>query len=379
MPAILQTTNKRSMQPPSDERPAGHGFSFAAVGRWAGQSWKWLKWPVAIGILAWMYFRNAAAVQAVIGAPKIWGFAVLAFVLIVSSTLLTFARWYLLVRGQEFPFRFRDAVRYGFIGLVANYVAPGAVGGDLFKGVLLARDQSSRRVVAFATVLLDRILGLLALFIVGACTVFFPQGIPGNPKLQMVTWLIWCGAGGGLVGLVAILVPATTEWGWVNRLARLPFVGKIIGELMAGVKLYQAKPKIILGAFGLSLLGHAGLITGFYFCALWMGQPWVPGLVEHFYFLPPAELFSVVLVTPGGVGALEGAVEWFYVQLKPGLVLEAQAAAAGVTAGLAYRVVALSIAALGGVYYFTSRREISTAMAETAVSAAIDEAAQQVR
>jgi hypothetical protein len=97
-----------------------------------------------------------------------------------------------------------------------------------------------------------------------------------------------------------------------------------------------------------------------------MRQPWVPGLVEHVYFLPPAELFSVVFLTPGGVGALEGAVEWFYTQLRPAAVAEAQAAAAGVMAGIAYRVVALTIAALGGVYYFTSRREISAAMEEAA-------------
>jgi uncharacterized membrane protein YbhN (UPF0104 family) len=354
------------MPSPSEQPSPSRRFNFAAVAHFAGQSWKWLKWPVAIGILCWMYWQNAKAVKEILMAPKIWGYAVLAFLLIAGSTLLTFARWYLLVRAQEFPFRLRDAVRYGFIGLVANYVAPGAVGGDLFKGILLARDQSSRRVVAFATVLLDRILGLLALFLVGACTLLFSANIPDNPKLKLVTLLIWCGAGGGLLGLVALLVPATTRWGWVNRLPRLPIVGKAVGELLAGIKLYQTKPKVILAAMGLSLLGHAGLIMGFYFCALWMRQPWVPGLVEHFYFLPPAELFSVVFATPGGIGALEGATEWFYINLRPVIVDEDQAGAAGVMAGLAYRVVALTIAALGGIYYFASRREISAAMEEAA-------------
>jgi hypothetical protein len=366
MPAILPTPETRAMQPPPDKRPGGLGQLFARAAHWAGHSWKWLKWPMAIGILFWLYHKNKENLVVIAGAPKIWGYAVLAFLLIASSTLLTFTRWYLLVWAQEFPFRFRDAVRYGFIGLVANYIAPGAVGGDLFKGVLLAREQSSRRVVAFATVLLDRILGLLALFFVGACTTFFPQGIPQNPELQKATILLWCGAGGGLIGLAAMLIPATTRWGWVNRLSRLPLVGKPIGELIAGVKLYQTKPKIILSSLGLSVLGHAGLITGFYFCALWMWQPWVPNLVGHFYFLPTAELFAVLIPTPGGVGALEEAVSWFYGQLRPANVPEAQALAAGAMAGIAYRVVALSIAALGAVYYFTSRREISAAMEEAA-------------
>jgi uncharacterized membrane protein YbhN (UPF0104 family) len=365
----VATAEPIQMPLPSTETSSDPHTSRPSIGSRLGQVWKWLKWPVAIGILAWLYHQNAANINKILGMPKSWGFAVLGFVLIGGSTLLTFARWYLLVKAQDFPFRFRDAIRYGFIGLVANYVAPGAVGGDLFKGVLLARDQTSRRVVAFATVLLDRVLGLLALFMVGACALLLPHGIPENPDLRLVTLLIWCGAGGGLVGLVVMLVPATTRWGWVNRLSRLPVVGRAVGELIEGVKLYQEKPKVVLAALGLSLPGHAGLITGFYLCALWMKQPWVPGLVEHFYFLPPTELFAVLIPTPGGVGALEEGVSWFYGQLRPDLILQADALAAGATAGIAYRVVALSVAALGAVYYFSSRREISAAMEETAHSA----------
>ena len=270
----------------------------------------------------------------------------------------------LLVRAQEFTFRWRDAVRYGFVGMVMNYVAPGAVGGDLFKAVLLARDQTSRRTVAFATVLLDRILGMLALFLVGACTTLLPQQGPPNPKLRLTTLLLLCGSLGGLTGLVLMLLPATTRWKWVNRLPQIPFVGKMIGELIHGVKLYQSKPAAVFGALGLSLIGHTGLITGFYFCALWMQQPWIPDLAGHFYFMPTAELFSALFPTPGGIGALEEAVSWFYIQLKPEAIPEAQAAGAGAMAGIAFRIVTMSIAAIGYGYYITSRREISAAIAE---------------
>src|SRR5579863_6733435 len=145
------------------------------------KSWTWLKWPVAIGILAWLYYQNRQAIGGIARAPKNWNYAVLAFGLIAGSSLITFGRWYLLVRAQAFAFELKDAVRYVFVGMVMNYVAPGAVGGDLFKAVLLARDQTSRRTVAVATVLLDRILGMLALFLVGACTTLMPQQIPANP------------------------------------------------------------------------------------------------------------------------------------------------------------------------------------------------------
>jgi uncharacterized protein (TIRG00374 family) len=355
-----------SPEPLATARPAGIRATLASVAHLVSRSWTWLKWPVALGILAWMYYSNRADLQRIAVAPKAWGYAVLALLLISSSTLITFVRWYLLVRAQEFPFRIRDAVRYGFIGVVSNYVMPGSVGGDLIKAVLLARDHSSRKTVAAATVLLDRILGLLALFMVGAVATLLPNDVPQNPKLELATALLWIGTLAGLAGLAVLLVPATTRWGWVNRLPNLRFIGKILGELLHGVKLYQTKPKVVLAAMGLSLIGHAGLITGFYFCALWMRQPWIPDLVSHFYFMPNAELFGVLVPTPGGVGALEEAISWFYVQLRPAVIPLKQAEGAGAMAAIAFRVVTVAVAAVGGGYYITSRREISAAIEEAA-------------
>jgi hypothetical protein len=337
----------------------------------AGQSWKWLKWPVGLGIIAWLYYTHAEAIQKLAAAPKNWTYAILAFAFIAGSTLVTFGRWYLLVRTLDFPFRLRDAIRYGFVGLVLNYVAPGSVGGDLGKAWLLVCDQKSRRYAAFATVLLDRILGLLALFMVGVIATLLPHDFPDSPEVTANTALLWIGSLAGLAGLSFMLLPATTRWGWVNRLPRLPFVGHIIGELIHGVQLYQSRPWAVLAALGLSVIGHAGLITGFYFCALWLRQPdtWIPTLIAHFYFMPNAELFGVVSMVPGGVGALEFAIQQAYVWLRPETVAEADASAAGLMAAIALRVLTVMISAIGGIYYLASRREISAAIEEASHAA----------
>ncbi len=362
----LNTTDSPADISLPDDRRRGFGASAVALVRLVSGSWKWLKWPVALGILTGLYFANEKYFLKISATPKDWTYAYLALALIGGSMLITFGRWYLLVRAQGFSFRLRDAVRYGFIGVMSNYMGPGSAGGDLFKAVLLARDQTSRRAVAVATVLLDRILGLLALFMVGACATLLPHDIPDNPKLEIATALLWGGTLAGLAGLALMLLPATTRWGWVNRLPNLPFVGRIIGELLHGVKLYQSKPKTVFAALGLSLIGHAGLITGFYFCALWMQQAWIPDLTAHFYFMPNAELFGVLIPTPGGMGALEGAISWFYAELRPESVALMQAEGAGAMAAIAFRVINLVLVAIGGGYYLTSRREISAAIKEAA-------------
>src|SRR4029077_15359906 len=141
-----------------------------------------------------LYYTNEKALAQIAAAPKNWNYALLAFALIGGSTLITFGRWYLLVRAQQFPFRLRDAIRYGFVGLVTNYIAPGSAGGDLFKAVLLARNQTSRRYAAFATVILDRILGLLALFLVGVVATLLPHDFADSPEVKANTALLWIGS-----------------------------------------------------------------------------------------------------------------------------------------------------------------------------------------
>lgn len=326
------------------------------------RSWGWLKWPVALGILAWLYLSNRESLAQVARGPKSWGYLAGALVLMGVAVVLTFFRWYLLVRAQQFPFRFRDALRLGFIGLVANYVAPGAVGGDIVKAFLMARDQSSRRTTAVATVILDRILGMLALVMVGAIVALFPSALLDHPQLRSVGWLMGAGTVAGLVGLLLMMTPAFTHSSWIRSLERVPKVGHMLTELIHGVELYQSRPAAVVQALLISLLGHGGLIGGFYLCALWMRQPWVPDLMSHFYFMPTAELFGAFVPVPAGMGALEGAVQWFYERLRPESVTAEDAAAAGFTAAIAFRLVQLAIAAIGGGYYITARREIASAM-----------------
>ena len=172
------------------------------------RSWNWLKWLIAAALLAWLFFSNRTALQKIADTPKAWGYLVLALLMIGGATLVTFYRWYLLVRGQQIPFRLRDALRLGFIGLVANYVAPGSVGGDIVKAVLMAREQSSRRTVAIATVVLDRALGMLSLLLLGACATLFPPPHCSKSSRSTIGCRRWAGSCGEAASRVS--------WAWLS-------------------------------------------------------------------------------------------------------------------------------------------------------------------
>jgi len=65
------------------------------------------------------------------------------------------------------PFRLIDSLRLSFVGTFFNLVIPGAVGGDLVKAAYLAR-MNLPRTQAIATLLIDRVVGLVGLFYLAA-------------------------------------------------------------------------------------------------------------------------------------------------------------------------------------------------------------------
>src|SRR4051812_4742038 len=86
---------------------------------------------LAFGLLGFTIWKNRVQMREVLGRQLDLRFFALGFAIYMTAMLLTFFRWFVLVRALELPFRLRDAIRLGFIGNFFNLVIPGAVGGDL--------------------------------------------------------------------------------------------------------------------------------------------------------------------------------------------------------------------------------------------------------
>jgi glycosyltransferase 2 family protein len=330
-------------------------------------NWSWLKWPVALLLLGWLFYANRQSLADLRARSINWFALGAAFILCSAAALSTFYRWYLLVRAQDFPFKFRDALRLGFIGSLLTYAGPGAAGGDLFKAGMIATEQRSRKGIAAATVLLDRMLGLLALFLVGALATFFqdPRLLTHEVVRIYVAWL-WAGSIGGVIGLAIVLHPGVPRSRLLGRLIRLPKIGNLIRQLVNAVLLYQSRGRVLIAAVLISIGGHFATLSSFYFCsqAIQAGRA-APGYWANLLLNPGAQLAAVVVPLPGGVGALEAAVERGYAVANEaaGMPVSAnEANGAGFMTALAYRVSTIVIAAIGAGYYLTSRGEIRRAL-----------------
>jgi uncharacterized membrane protein YbhN (UPF0104 family) len=331
------------------------------------ENWFWLKWLVALSFLAYLFYAYRVQLANLLARRPDWTQFSLAVLVVAASITLTFYRWYLLVWAQDFPFTVKDALRLSFIGYACNFIGPGAAGGDLIKAGLIATEQTSRKGIAAATVLLDRILGVLALFMVGAFSMFFqPPALLAHPVVKTYLAVLWIGTVGGAVGLLVVLHPAVPRSGAMRRLVRLPKVGPMIAGLVNAVLLYQSRRRVLVFCVIISIVGHFGMLSGFYFCsrAVQAGAA-APGYWGHLLLIPGAEVGAVFIPVPAGLGAFEGLVARSYQVANEAAGMPVPAAAAegaGVATALAYRVVSMLIAAVGGAYYFAARSEIDRAL-----------------
>lgn len=291
-----------------------------------------LKYGVGFAILAWVIWQywdvrtdsgQQVGLSGVLERPFHIGPYVLAAAICLPCILLTYLRWFILVRAQGLPFTLVNAVRLGMIGSCFNTFFPGSVGGDILKAAFLAREQS-RRTVAVATVLVDRIVGLcglvwLATLIGGTfwATGLLPQMAASAQALVVLEGILITTtalmAGSILFWLAAGLMPVQTANTWAERLARIPKVGGAVAELWRAAWMYRARGKSVAQALGLAMVGHVGFVLCYYLGSRSV-NPFddVPTLLAHYVVIPVGMTIQASVPLPGGIGGGEFAFGKLY-------------------------------------------------------------------
>ncbi len=284
--------------------------------------WNVFKYLLAFGLLGWVIYANWAPAKGN-GLQEVWQkhvlegqpihglYLLLAFALFTGSVLLTLVRWYVLVRAQDLPFTLGGALRVGLIGFFYNSVLPGSVGGDIIKAAVLAREQS-RRTVAVATVIMDRVIALWGLvwFVALLGGLFWFLGLLDGesvrPALVIVTSAAVIVGVSVVVWLLLGLLPQWRAERFAGRLSRIPRVGGSAAEFWRAVCTYRCRQKSVALALGMSWISHVGFVLTFYCCArvLWdelPGNP-LPSLAQHFLIVPIGMVVAAIPLFPGGVG-----------------------------------------------------------------------------
>ena len=319
-----------------------------------------LKILLPLAIIAWLLTSvDPLDLQKLRDREKNWGTLGLAFTVAMLAVCITFVRWYLLVRTLHLPFRLRDAFRLGFLGFLLNFVGVGSVGGDLFKAVFIAREQTGRRAEAVATVLVDRLIGLYALLLVTSGAILLGGISKSTATLATISNATLLVTAIGAVCIMMILVPGFTRGSLSEFVTGLPKVGHTIGRLIESVRMYRNRYDVMGLILVMSVGVHAMLALSIFLIAQGLfGE--TPTLGEHMIIVPLSNVAGAIPFMPGGLGTFEFAMEKLYDIIPangPGEVI-------GVLVALTYRIVTIAIAAVGVVFYWTSRREVQEVMTE---------------
>lgn len=320
----------------------------------------WLaKIGVSAAILSYLSYKawQDHSFDDLVSQPKHWGLLAAALVAALSSMLIAILRWYLLVRTLELPFAVRDALRLGFIGHFFSFLTLGMVGGDLLKCIFIAREQHGRKTEAVASVIVDRMMGLYALFLMTAVAYMFSDLT--DPKVRWVCQVNVSLAIIGTCGWVMLLLPGFTELALWRNLAAVPRIGPFSERAISAVRMYRRKLLVLAVSLVMSLGVHTCSTISIYLVA--RGLPGEsPSLGTHFVIVPIAMVANAIPL-PGGLGALEAALDFLY----RGVAQEGFAGGRGFVIALAYRLITVLLALVGVAYYIAGRRQVTELIHET--------------
>jgi glycosyltransferase 2 family protein len=291
--------------------------------------------------LAWIATRvDLPAARSALARIPVHSFAI-AVALVAANVAAGAVRWQVLLRAYgavRIP-RLATLVRLYFVAFFYNNYLPGAVAGDVARGVVTGDAFASEGATgALAVVLVERALGLFGLFALLAAGLIAG---PGALDRGALWWWTVVGSAGSLA-LVAALPMACKICAWLPRRGPLARIAAIAGQLPALRDGRAFGAALLLSIATQALVAAAGWLLLAALAPI--------GLPASLLVVPLAAATAFLPITVGGAGAREAV----YVALCGQLfdMPRADALAASLGLWLAH----LIVGAAGGVLQLQNSR-----------------------
>ena len=257
-----------------------------------------LWWMVASGKLSWeplaVFLRRPDAIFA---SVMIW---------VVGPLFLGTLRWWLLIQGAGLQCRYFYAMKLQTIGYFFNTAMPGAVGGDIVKAIYIVKSQggAEAKTPAMVTVVLDRIVGLIGLFLMSVVTASFSyQQLSQNPVIVQLMTGLGIVVVLSIVFLTMVFIPYKNRPDPIAKILAYRMPGfTILSRIYAALRTYRERPWIILGTIALSVVLQVVFLwyLGFIGRILYGDEAFDPSLLAPIF--PFGILATAIPLAPGGMG-----------------------------------------------------------------------------
>jgi len=293
----------------------------------------------SLGLMAYLFTRiPIGGVGATLRqADPVWLAA--AFLLLVASNLLGSFQWSRLLRAVEIRIPFWKVCSYYHVGLFFNNFLPANIGGDIARVVDASRYGTSKA-TAFSTVLMDRLVGTVALAGLALVTT-----LPAIDRFHLsLIYATLVGFFAMSVGVVWIVFHPALLPALERLLARIGLGGlkPHLDDLAGRLQGFRDRRRMFMGLFLVAIVVQVSRIFVHVLVARSLGLA-IP--VAYFFLFVP--LLAVIVSLPislNGIGVREGAGIVLF-----GLVGVARAHAFALQ--FTTYLVALAVSLLGGMVF----------------------------
>jgi glycosyltransferase 2 family protein len=256
-------------------------------------------WPYAISLVLLVVLFSRIDYKDTWEAIKIAdvSYLVMAFGVLMATNFMIWWRWMIIMKALNLKFKRLNTLRWFFLGQFLNMVLPSSVGGDLFRGLGLAKETGNKSKV-FASIVLDRLIGFVAIVLVASLAFFFGRKIVNDPVIAVS---IICMVTGSMT--IAIVLFSHRIFSWVCKaFKRWPKIKDSLMNLHYDLVLMKGKYKQAIATVMLSSMAQVIFAFEFYLIAKAMHLD-----VPFVYFVVFSPMVCVVTSLPsiGGLGVRE--------------------------------------------------------------------------
>lgn len=261
--------------------------------------------------------------------------AVLIALIYACGQILSVLKWRVFIRSSKIDRSFLETTRAYFFGMFVNTFGLGTVGGDVTRGLAL-KPKRGERASALATVVADRIHGLLVLALIGSLSIIIvrPEAL-GNYAAELSALFVIALVSGWVIGPTVLvkIFPESHRFG--------PAAAQVANA-------FPRNLKTLLLASAISFVFHSTQICLHFFIAKILGAPL--SLAYLFATVPVTNIICSLPISVNGLGVREALYLLLFVPM--GLSQET-----AVAFGAIWILAITAVSAIGGLIFLPSFAE----------------------
>ena len=224
---------------------------------------------------------------------------VIAILIFPITFMLGAIRWHELLKALDIHIGLALTFTLNMVGAFYNTFMPGSTGGDVLKALYVSH-LTVHRTRAVMSVLIDRIIGLIALIIIGSIAAATQWRVPQCRHIAIVSFAL---LGATAAGLLVFYQPTLRKiflLDWIIN--RMP-MQKQVQNAVKVMDIYGKRPGLVLLALVVTFPVHATVIMSAMFAGMAFGLPLPAGY--YWAIVPVIVLVGSLPISPQGAGVME--------------------------------------------------------------------------